>query len=102
MESPFPEKIQQTNQQLLRKLRDLLVLANLHMCMQCIYISQRYFCICEKALCVVGNELVLVSVQQGFHLQAFGEIMKEFPCCPTAKKKQESRKAGTRRVMRPL
>lgn len=51
---------------------------------------------------MVGNELVLVSVQQGFHLQAFGEIMKEFPCCPTAKKKQESRKAGTRRVMRPL
>lgn len=47
-----------------------------------------------------GNELVLVSVRQGFYLWAFGELMKEFPCCPTAKKKQESRKAGTRRATR--
>lgn len=65
--------------------RDLLVLTNLDMCMQCV--SQMYFCICEKALRVVGNELVLVSVWQGVYLWAFGELMKEFPCCPTAKKK---------------
>lgn len=74
--------------------RDLLVLTDLYAFMQCI--SQRYFCICDKALCVVGNELVLVSVQQGVYLRAFGELMKESPCCPTAKKKQESGKAGTR------
>lgn len=55
---------------------------------------------CEKALCVVSNELVLVSVWQGVYLQAFGELMKDFPCCPTAKKKQESRKADTRRARR--
>jgi len=49
---------------------------------------------------VVGNGLVLVSVQQGVYLQAFGELMKEFPCCPTAKEKRESGKAGTRQVAR--
>lgn len=51
-------------------------------------------------MCVATNELVLVSVQQGVYLQAFGELMKEFPCCLTAKKKQESRKAGARQATR--
>lgn len=66
---------------------------------QCL--SQTYLCVCEKALCVVGNELVLVSVQLGVYLQAIGELMKEFPCCPAAKKKRREwegkDKAGNKR-----
>lgn len=72
--------------------RDLLVLTNLQTCTQCI--SERSFCICEIALCVVGNKLVLVSVWQGVYLQAFGELMKEFPCCPTAKKNESAGRQG--------
>lgn len=40
------------------------------------------------------TELVLVTAGQGFYLWAFGEWMKEFPHCHTAKMKKESRKAG--------
>lgn len=55
---------------------------------------------CERALCVVGNELVQVSMQQGVYLQAISELMKEFPCCPAAKKKGGSGKARTRQATR--
>lgn len=63
-------------------------------------LPRRYLCLCERALCAVGNELVLVSVQQGVYLQAIGELMKEFPCCPAAKKNRGSGKAGTRQAAR--
>lgn len=49
---------------------------------------------------MVGNELVLDSLQQGVYLQAIGELMKEFPCCPAAKKIGGNGKARTRQATR--
>lgn len=60
---------QQTNQTCSQEISSgLLVLTNLLSCSQCL--SRRYLCECERALCVVGNELVQVSMQQGVYLQA--------------------------------
>lgn len=57
--------------------------------------------VCKRALCAVGNELVLVPVQQGVYLQAIGELMKEFSLlssCQKERREWEGKdKAGNKR-----